>query len=325
MRMPQTLVLENVAPATRLLEKRRQMFEVQETLDAQKEEFARREEAFRRREEGLRQKDLELQDSLIRFNKFLQENESKHSRAVKRAAEEARQRKIKEAEILDLQQQLVEAQEEQRRLQLKVQRNQKYERYLVDVQERNTDEFGEVSELKNRYTTLKSAYNEGRTTQRITEERNESERAEFLEFTKTATNEILNFNNQIASKQKQLEIAEKNAQQAQYAWEKSIEGAARQTLMTGKVLMAVENLLQRCTAKHGQRLKHTLNETKFAEGDDGAEEHLAKIKDKELKEKGASAIQHLEIIKNYMKDFAAITEAYKKQKKAEEADRSKKK
>jgi len=71
---------------------------VQEALDAQKEEFARREvwpvliswhlprahahlvggracvvqEAFRRREEGLRKKDLDLQESLIRFNKFLQ-------------------------------------------------------------------------------------------------------------------------------------------------------------------------------------------------------------------------------------------------------------
>lgn len=40
---PQTLTLDHVSPATRLLEKRRQMFEVQEALDAQKEEFARRE------------------------------------------------------------------------------------------------------------------------------------------------------------------------------------------------------------------------------------------------------------------------------------------
>ena len=48
---PQTLTLDHVSPATRLLEKRRQMFEVQEALDIQKEEFARREEAFRRREE----------------------------------------------------------------------------------------------------------------------------------------------------------------------------------------------------------------------------------------------------------------------------------
>ena len=63
--MPQTLTLDHVSPATRLLEKRRQMFEVQEALDAQKEEFARREDAFRRREEALRKKDLELQERCV--------------------------------------------------------------------------------------------------------------------------------------------------------------------------------------------------------------------------------------------------------------------
>lgn len=34
--------MHNVSPATRLLEKRRQMFEVQEALEAQKQEFARK-------------------------------------------------------------------------------------------------------------------------------------------------------------------------------------------------------------------------------------------------------------------------------------------
>lgn len=97
--VPQTLVMDHVSPATRLLEKRRQMFEVQEALNAQNEEFARREDAFRRREEGLRRKDLELQESLIKFNKFLQENESKRNRALKRAADERKQRELKEQEI----------------------------------------------------------------------------------------------------------------------------------------------------------------------------------------------------------------------------------
>ena len=41
--LPQQLTRDHVSPATRLLEKRRQMFEVQEALDAQKEEFQRRE------------------------------------------------------------------------------------------------------------------------------------------------------------------------------------------------------------------------------------------------------------------------------------------
>ena len=70
--LPQALILDHVSAATRLLEKRRQMFEVQEALSTQKEEFNRREDAFRRREDGLKRKDLELQESLIKFNKFLQ-------------------------------------------------------------------------------------------------------------------------------------------------------------------------------------------------------------------------------------------------------------
>lgn len=40
--LPQTLVLDHVSPATRLLEKRRQMFEVQEALEHQKQEFNRK-------------------------------------------------------------------------------------------------------------------------------------------------------------------------------------------------------------------------------------------------------------------------------------------
>ena len=56
--LPKTLLFDHITPATRLLEKRRQMFEVQEALNAQKDEFARREDAFRRREDALRRKDL---------------------------------------------------------------------------------------------------------------------------------------------------------------------------------------------------------------------------------------------------------------------------
>ena len=67
--IPELLSFDHISPATRLMEKRRQMFEVQEALNSQKEEFSRREDAFRRREEGLRRKDLELQESLIKFNK----------------------------------------------------------------------------------------------------------------------------------------------------------------------------------------------------------------------------------------------------------------
>ena len=61
--------------------------------------FGRKEEVFKRREEGLKKKDLDLQESLIRFSKFLQENDSKRTRAEKKAADEIKLRLQKEAEI----------------------------------------------------------------------------------------------------------------------------------------------------------------------------------------------------------------------------------
>jgi hypothetical protein len=81
----------HISPATKLLDKRRQMFEVQEALISQKEDYARREDALRRREDTLRKKDVELQESLIRFNKFLQENENKRTKAEKKRIDEERQ------------------------------------------------------------------------------------------------------------------------------------------------------------------------------------------------------------------------------------------
>lgn len=57
---------------------------------------------FRRREEALKKKDLELQESLIRFSKFLQENDSKRARALKKAQDERKIREEKEREIEQL-------------------------------------------------------------------------------------------------------------------------------------------------------------------------------------------------------------------------------
>ena len=96
-------------------------------MDAQKEEFSRREDAFRRREEALRKKDLELQESLIKFNKFLQENESKRNRAIKRASDERKQREQKEAEIGRLHQQLAQKMEDEKALKKQVAQNMKYQ------------------------------------------------------------------------------------------------------------------------------------------------------------------------------------------------------
>ena len=81
---------------------------------------------FKRREEALKLKDLELQESLIRFSKFLQENDSKRGRAEKKAADEIKSRLQKEKEIEQLSEVLEELRNEKERIHEVLERNMRW-------------------------------------------------------------------------------------------------------------------------------------------------------------------------------------------------------
>ena len=78
----------DITSATRLLEERREMVEVEHALIAQKEEFQMRMESLQQRTEELDRKEQQLKDSLLKFDKFLKENDAKRARAIKKSAEE---------------------------------------------------------------------------------------------------------------------------------------------------------------------------------------------------------------------------------------------
>ena len=60
-----------LTPATRLLEKRREMQEVENGLTQQKEEFGMKMESLAQRREELSRKEKQLEESLMKFDKFL--------------------------------------------------------------------------------------------------------------------------------------------------------------------------------------------------------------------------------------------------------------
>ena len=124
------LVLEHVHPATRLMEKRRQTFDAQAQLDAQRAAFEEKEKGFAEREAIIKRKDLELQENLVRFGKFLQENDGKRARAKRRAADEAQSRLRKEAEIETLAERLRAARVRDETASAEVSKNARYASYL---------------------------------------------------------------------------------------------------------------------------------------------------------------------------------------------------
>jgi DNA anti-recombination protein RmuC len=70
----------------------------------------------------LKRRDLELQESLLRFTRFLQENDAKRAKAARRATEEARLRVEREAEIVQLQGEAEACCAERERMQAALQR-----------------------------------------------------------------------------------------------------------------------------------------------------------------------------------------------------------
>ena len=243
--MPHTLVLEHVSPATRLLEKRRQMFEVQENLETQKVEFNRKEEVLKRREEGLKKKDLELQESLIRFSKFLQENDSKRTRAEKEAIDEIKLRLSKERDIGDLSRSLAKLQAERDTTSEVADANLRYQKFLEVVLE-TSDEYQEIGDLLMRHATLEATNNDLRQHARECAELNEQTRAELQAYTKSKADEILNLNNRMSRLKKEMEGKERETMGHEMRKDYAVQTASQKTLQHGQVTMAMENLFLRC-------------------------------------------------------------------------------
>lgn len=232
--MPHMLVLEHVSPSTRLLEKRRQMFEVQEVLDAQKAGFERKEEVFKRQEDSLKKKDLDLQESLIKFSKFLQENDSKISRAEKKAKEEIVLRQQKEAEIAELEQTLEELKHKFDNINKVVEKHAKYQRYLEAVVEEDSD-LQEVGELLNRHSTLVATNTDLKQQQRANNEEMERVRADMNSMAKRRNDEILNKNNEIARLKKRLEAVRRQAADHEAVKDAALQLTSQNTLEYGQV------------------------------------------------------------------------------------------
>jgi len=230
------------------------MFEVQEALNSQKEEFSRREDAFRRREDGLRRKDLELQESLIKFNKFLQENESKRNRAIKRGAEEKKQREVKEKEIEQLKIQLARKKKEENELKIDVERNMKYQEYLENVVNTMSKYFPEISDILNRYKTLRSVNFDLIEKHKSEESTSDLMLREYANLRKSGENTVLNSTNAIADKQVVLEQCRVVNMREQGEIDKVLMEASEKGLELGQIITSVSNILER--SEESYRIRH---------------------------------------------------------------------
>jgi len=297
--------------ATRILEKRRQLLEIQDALEEQKDDFARKVDTFQRREDALRKKDLRLQDSLIKFNKFLQDNESKRTRAIRRFAEESRMCKSKEAEITTLHQLLKTKVAEEKDFSDQLAKNKKYQDYLKTVifeVKGSSDDLTEIQDILDRYDTLKNTNDDLLHKMRQNTERHEERRFSHIQLMKDGGNEILNMNNEIAALQKELEqvtIASNNVESLD---DGTSRNATEITTDLSQILVAVDNIVERFET---QANRHSMK--------DGVQNrpcikdpHIldCTIEEELMEVRSGKAIESLERIVDYMTDYGSIAEEW---------------
>ncbi|XP_041083950.1 coiled-coil domain-containing protein 42 homolog [Polyodon spathula] len=243
---------EYLTPATQLMEKRREMSEVEQALAAQKEEFQMKMESLQQRREELERKEEQLKESLLKFNKFLKENDSKRSRAVKKAcdAREIAQQKNRDAERLGEEMAILEAKKE--RLQRKVERNAIFWKYLEKVTKKS-EKLQEIREMIGRFDTLISTREQLLHKASDNQEKLESQRLELHHFTEDKSNQVLYYNNELATLQGCLDQACSNAVKWESKWNHIQNTAAKKTLLLGQIKMAALNLFQLVNKQAGEQ------------------------------------------------------------------------
>ena len=234
---------KHVSPATRLLEKRRETAEVEHALSAQKEEFSMKMEGLAQRRQELESKEQELKQSLMKFDRFLRENDSKKTRALKKAKDERNMIKQKEGEITTLQSECHDLERERDKFKKRLEKYTIYQTYLERVLDLS-DEFSELREIMARYDTLIATHNDLLNREQKNQITMEKEKQKFNRFTEEKNTEILHYNNQLAQLQTRLDKAQSEAVHWESKWTHIQNTAARKTLLLGQIKIATHNLFQ---------------------------------------------------------------------------------
>ena len=248
-------VLERVQPTTRLIEKRRQTFDVQARLDARRAAHEKQEKGFAAREAMIERKRLELQENSVRFGKFLRENDGKRARAERRAADEAQSRRRKEAEIETLAERLRAARAGDEAAAAEVSRHARYAEYLdsvlAHVAAGRGDDLGfrETEDVLARHATLAASNEDLIRAHRDFTAATARARAETASYVEEKKDEALTLNNEIARLKKALERATRVKEETARARDEKLRGEAARKMERGRVCFATENLFRRVRAQ----------------------------------------------------------------------------
>nr|XP_020500917.1 uncharacterized protein CCDC197 isoform X1 [Labrus bergylta] len=242
----------NTLQKTLVLKKQAELDEVDKQLTLKRQEFKRSVEALAKRRSELEVKQQQTKDRVMKFEKFMVENEEKRRGAMKKFEAAREQNIVKQKDIEDLTEQLTQLRARHHILKGRIAKYKIYEDYLmktIDHFPRTYLDNGSeslVMPIIRRHETLSITHQ--RLLQRLgrLEEEVEQSQRQLQTMKKEQSIKKLKANKELSELQSELEtLKEKNKQaEANLLME---QGLSRQKVEgVGCILMAVNNLAEQC-------------------------------------------------------------------------------
>ncbi|XP_018361017.1 PREDICTED: coiled-coil domain-containing protein 42 homolog [Trachymyrmex cornetzi] len=232
-----------VCPATEVVRTRRELAEINEILKEKREEQKIKRKYMDEQWEEAREQQLQLRQSLIKFNTLVKENVEKCERADQKIKEEHERQEKYKREIEELEQKLQYMRDVRDKMQRFVGEYRKYQNYLDRVVS-ETGEFQSINEIFNRYETLVEARQALSDHQDKNLQMLEEKATKIHHLTETKMQVLMGLNNKLAQLQERYDRAKTEALKWETIVSKIKETAAAKNLELTQVKACCWNIYQ---------------------------------------------------------------------------------
>lgn len=200
-------MLDPTSSATKLLEKRREMYELQEALQRDKEKFIEKEEQFKKTEEELRNRDDEFHKKIVEYYKNSFEKKQTDSYNYnQKLEEEMNLQKTLESTIANLDKKNEKLRYDLEKLKRIHESLKKYEEFLKNVKDKYPENFKDINDIISSYKTLKDTYENIKEEENAARKRKEEEKLTFQRMKKEYDSRINNIISLISQTQQELKV-----------------------------------------------------------------------------------------------------------------------
>ncbi|XP_029784103.1 coiled-coil domain-containing protein 42 isoform X1 [Suricata suricatta] len=267
---------QSESPSIQLLEKKKEASIMHLAMEQKKETFQRRMETLNLRWEELGIKEAQLKAHIQKFEQFIQENDQKRIRALKKANKERELKRQRVRDLARMKQEMASLWLVHKHLSTKLHEYSIFNKYLEKVVENSERPAGQLPELRSitgnamrwrkysecpglagrqalfeeihevisRYKTLVSMHKDLMQAAQEGQEKIEHVKALLAHYVEEKDDEILQHNNELARLQMHFDHARSDVIIWESRWAHIQNTAAKKTLLLGTIKMATLNLFQ---------------------------------------------------------------------------------